>query len=189
LKGTDVYVNDKCVGKVKHHPEEGKGLEFHPEEGEKHHFAKLGDLYTHLNTKFKLKESEEEHWALYCGKKGDKELKFVSCGTKEECESKKDSEEHKDCVHKIVKVKGEKEAPKTISESVKDYESDIQKLKNRPEFNKLKAFVTPGADKEGLDADGDHDGTQDGKQADDKRQAPIKKLIKDIDGGKRVTKD
>ena len=66
----------------------------------------------------------------------------------------------------------------------KDYEGDVKKLPNRPKFGKLKAFKNSSG--EGLDADGDHDGTEDGKEADEKHEAPIKKLVNKIKETKKV---
>jgi hypothetical protein len=122
LKGEDVFVNDKKVGRLKHHAEENKGLEYFPEGGgDKHKFAKLADLYTHLGKEHKLSESKDE----------------------------------------------------------KSEEKEIKDLPNREKFSKLKAFKSAGG--EGLDADGDHDGDQDAKEADAKREKPEKKMIKKVD--------
>jgi hypothetical protein len=67
---------------------------------------------------------------------------------------------------------------------VKDYESEVQSLPNRPKLSKLKAFSS--AKGAGLDADGDHDGEEDGASADAKREAPIKKLVAKVDAEKKV---
>lgn len=70
---------------------------------------------------------------------------------------------------------------------VQDYEAKIKALKNRQKLKGEKPF----ADKieQGLDADNDHDGTEDGAMEDKKRQKPIKDLISKIKSGKRETKD
>ena len=66
----------------------------------------------------------------------------------------------------------------------KDYESEVQALPNRPKLSKLKAYSS--AKGPGLDADGDHDGETDGKQADEKREAPVKKLVAKVDAEKKI---
>lgn len=129
LKGTDVLVNGKKVGNIKHNAEQNKGIEYTPTGGEKQKFAKLGDLYAQLGKEHKLSES-------------------ASGGI------------------------------------VKDYESDIQKLPNRPKMSKLKAYTSKNGP--GLDADGDHDGEMDGDQADEKREAPVKKLVAKVEAEKKI---
>lgn len=70
---------------------------------------------------------------------------------------------------------------------VQDYEAKIKELKNRNKLKKEKAFANKV--EQGLDADGDHDGTEDADMEDKKRQAPIKDLISKIKSGNRETKD
>jgi hypothetical protein len=58
LKGNDVYVNGKKEGTLIHDAEENKGIQYVANDGTKHKFKKLKDVYTHLGTAHKLHESK-----------------------------------------------------------------------------------------------------------------------------------
>lgn len=64
-----------------------------------------------------------------------------------------------------------------VTESVKDYEKEVQGLDNHADCEDVDAFE-----------DGEEESDGKAKAADKKRQKPIKKLIKDVDAGKRHTK-
>ena len=184
LKGNDVFVNAKKVGTIKHDANADDGIEYTSNDGKTSKFNELKDLYSHLGKECKLNESKKEKtYALYVGKKGSGKLGIEFSGTREEVYAEradwKDHEENKGYVYKIIGYDDIDSAPEQVNESVKDYEDDIKKMPNHgPKLKKEKAYCDDNG--EGLDADGDHDGTLDGKQADEKSKKPIKKLIDKI---------
>lgn len=175
MKGNDLLVNGKVVGQVKHDVDDDKGIEFTCD-GKTKKFDDLKALYAHVGKEHKLNEGEDKLFALYVGKKGSGKLHIQFSGSKQDCldekQSWKDDVENKGSVYKIVPVASDSEAPSSITESAKDYESEIQKLPNRDESENVTAFE-----------DGE-DGKQETK--DGATKAKAKKIIDNVKAGKKA---
>lgn len=68
LKGTDLFVNDKKVGTVKHDVDDDKGIEFTADGGKAKKFDNIQDLYKHVGELHKLNEASTAYDVFLKGK-------------------------------------------------------------------------------------------------------------------------
>jgi len=59
LKGEDLFVNGKAVGKVKHDADDDKGIQYTASGGKSKKFDSLKDLYVHVGEEHKLNEVKD----------------------------------------------------------------------------------------------------------------------------------
>ena len=118
LKGNDIHVNGKSVGKISNDIEDKKGsIEFTGLDGKKQKFATLPALYKHLGDAYKLKESADI-----------------------EKQSKSDTIEHFEAklgqLRFQLKDTSDKAEKDKIAVKIKSYEQELEKLKKQGSTDK-----------------------------------------------------